>query len=144
MNLQHIGVRDLDAVDGDLRQSEQAQELALVNHRLSIELKTFDWKSTEVGLVGNWFRSTYGSLRSGRALTSSLQTAVEAVEDPDLSLVSAVDQRATDPTSLFVVLVLRTRHTPEILIFQNSMSVPGPRRWRSSVMILKWNSLAPN
>jgi hypothetical protein len=27
MNLQHTGVRDLDAVDGNLRQSEQAQEL---------------------------------------------------------------------------------------------------------------------
>jgi hypothetical protein len=51
MNFQHIGVRDLDAVDGDLRQSEQAQELAPVNHRLSIELKTFEWKFTEVGLA---------------------------------------------------------------------------------------------
>ena len=37
MNFQHTHVRDFDAVDGDLLQSEQAQELALINHRLSIE-----------------------------------------------------------------------------------------------------------
>jgi hypothetical protein len=55
MNFQHIGVGDFDAVDGDFRQSEQAQELALVNYTISIELKAFAWKFTEVGLVGNRF-----------------------------------------------------------------------------------------
>ena len=53
MNFQHIGVHDVDAVDGDFRQSEQAQELALINHRISIELKAFEWKFTEISLVEN-------------------------------------------------------------------------------------------
>ncbi len=53
MNIQHIGIRDLDTVDGDLRQSEQAQELVLINHRISIELKAFEWKFTEIDIIGH-------------------------------------------------------------------------------------------
>ncbi len=66
-----MGIRGLDAVEGDLRQSKQAQELALVNHRLSIELKAFEWKFTEVGLVEHCSHSTQRSLGSGRAVRSA-------------------------------------------------------------------------
>lgn len=48
-----IGLQYLYAVDGDPRQTEQAQELALVNHPISIELKTFEWKFSEIGRVAN-------------------------------------------------------------------------------------------
>jgi hypothetical protein len=53
INIQNIGIRDVDAVDCDFRQPKQARELTLVNRRRSIELKTFEWMYTEVGLVKN-------------------------------------------------------------------------------------------
>ncbi|EGV15854.1 hypothetical protein [Thiocapsa marina] len=53
INIQNIGIRDVDAVDCDFRQPKQARELTLVNRPRSIELKTFEWMYTEVGLVKN-------------------------------------------------------------------------------------------